>query len=53
MASLDSLVNGTQTLAMCTITVTGPVGSWPRDWLSPYERQFMPSTDCVIAHAAG
>ncbi len=35
MASFDSLVNGTQTLAMWTITVTGPLGSEPRDWLSP------------------
>ena len=35
MASFDSLVNGTQTLAMWTMTVTGPRGSEPRDWLSP------------------
>ena len=35
MASFDSLVNGTHTLAMCTMIVTGPLGSWPRDWLSP------------------
>ena len=35
MASFDSLVNGTQTLAMWTITVTGPVGSEPRDCDQP------------------
>ena len=34
-ASFDSLVNGTQTLAMCTISVMGPEGSEPRDWLRP------------------
>ena len=27
MASFDSLVNGTHTLAMWTMTVTGPLGS--------------------------
>ncbi len=27
MASFDSLVNGTHTLAICTMTVTGPTGS--------------------------
>ncbi len=32
---LDSLVNGTHTLAMWTISVTGPLGSPPRDWLRP------------------
>ena len=31
MASFDSLVNGTQTLATCTMVVTGPLGRLPRD----------------------
>ena len=35
MASFDSLVNGTHTLAMWIITVIGPLGSEPRDWLRP------------------
>ena len=30
MASLLSLVNGTQTLAMCTMITIGPTGSAPR-----------------------
>jgi hypothetical protein len=35
IASFDSLVKGTQTLATWTMTVTGPLGSEPRDWLRP------------------
>src|SRR6185369_15259486 len=53
MASFDSLVNGTQTLAMCTMMLTGPEGNCPRDWDNPYERQLLAITDCVMAQAAG
>ncbi len=35
MASFDSLVKGTHTLAMWTMMVTGPLGIEPRDWLRP------------------
>ena len=30
MASFDSLVNGTHTLAICTMIVIGPDGNCPR-----------------------
>ena len=35
MASLDSLVNGTHTEAMCTKITMGPAGSAPRDCATP------------------
>jgi hypothetical protein len=50
---LLSLVNGTHTLAMCTMITSGPSGSAPLGWSSPYAFQFTPITALVIAQAPG
>ena len=44
-------MNGTHTLAMWTISVTGPLGNEPRDWLRPYARQLVDITVWVMAQA--
>ena len=50
MASLDSLVNGTQTLTMWIMTTMGPTGSEPRGWVSPYVRQDASTTLLKALH---
>ena len=50
-ASFDSLVNGTQTLAIWIINAMRPWGMPPRGWVRPYFFQPVPVTACVIAQA--